>query len=1141
MLKQFRINLTERDKDPVVTFSKLKYFYDYSDICYIVDNLNPNNRTHEKLIYGCSTPKSISELGDTETLHTDKNDDLIKEINWALLSVRKFENEINSFVKLREQYENALLIGEYEESLKYIDAIERDICISLWSIEQRFILIEIQKGLKENTAFLTKINKDNKKWFIKYFSHFFSLKSEKEVSINQYKMSLARLLFKSYEDQNHMDLEYYNFKLNFLEVDSFQYLPAFLTFEGYHSIIDKYISLIRILQLEILKPKKEKKYSHALDSRLYYLSKKIKDSQIDKLQFALDTKFDWDYKISNIDKTTIIALDLYTSGNFVEAECKLLDIILECPKNIELYEVYIKTLILQNKKFNPIGKIKDSFQNRILMNLFKLFEKKDGNLESLNELQRIAYNLSSINSVSYTLINYYHYEEEGVKKMVPLAMLNSNFFNPKLLFQYCSNKTFKVVENKLGPSLTFDLLSLQNNVDLNRIKSHQSLSSQRKLILEANYYQETKSYAKAVKIWEKILLQKDLRDFQKESILINLFVCKEHLHLYDECIDLYVNQYFENAVLVKNIKVEEIKKEIKKRKYKIVKHTINLPIFYKLTDSEDYEIHTAYECFLQKNKFFTPKDLTLKVPQIEYVRLVFFLENICTLDIFKHSPFITSSKHKIDERISVCKFLLDINQSKADDYLNEIERLTKKQIIQKGIQEIDESKIYVNQNGIIETELKNIQPIYNRFKAIGELSSETNISIISLYSDKVLSFKNSKKNDGNEFSKDPQFDVFKDIFHYVLNKFLFSNYGLQQYLSARIRHGVLLGEIRPEFELLNLITEIEKGIDKYKPNDFWNVVLQFENETQYNKVQSIFGDFSRKIDTLINEEILSKFLQIKLENNNPEGWLDYTFEDFLLQIHYIPLKDSKNIDVFLNSIFDILWQRTEKNLEIVRENINEKIRDDFFKIILELENNLLTELDSIPEVLYNNITESRVNIENKLNKIASWFNITDSNISDFKMSKIIDVSLEYSQQSNINKAIDLELNLNDTDLIKGIFYPAFVDLFRIFLENSLKHSGFEEGERIPISISVFHSNGFLQIDIINSLSELIDINEIRSKIDSFVMDLNQSMIEGRSGFHKAMRIIKSDFNNDSNDMRMSIDEKNQFCVSISISSKNLLV
>jgi hypothetical protein len=39
ILRQFKIELLERDKNPVSSIYKLKYNYDYSDICFIVDNL----------------------------------------------------------------------------------------------------------------------------------------------------------------------------------------------------------------------------------------------------------------------------------------------------------------------------------------------------------------------------------------------------------------------------------------------------------------------------------------------------------------------------------------------------------------------------------------------------------------------------------------------------------------------------------------------------------------------------------------------------------------------------------------------------------------------------------------------------------------------------------------------------------------------------------------------------------------------------------------------------------------------------------------------------------------------------------------------------------------------------------------------
>ncbi|MBA7524799.1 hypothetical protein ES705_16943 [subsurface metagenome] len=166
LLKQFKIDLIERDKKPTLTFYKLKYNYDYSDICHIVDNLGTKNINYQNLLYGCSTPKTISELGDSKILYGESNDELEKEINWALLAIRKYNNGIQKFIDYKSKYESSLIIGEYEDAVKYLDKIDNDVCLSLWGIEQRFLLIEIQKGLKENTKFLNEINEKNKKWLM---------------------------------------------------------------------------------------------------------------------------------------------------------------------------------------------------------------------------------------------------------------------------------------------------------------------------------------------------------------------------------------------------------------------------------------------------------------------------------------------------------------------------------------------------------------------------------------------------------------------------------------------------------------------------------------------------------------------------------------------------------------------------------------------------------------------------------------------------------------------------------------------------------------------------------------------------------------------------------------------------------------
>lgn len=1136
--KKFKIEAFDKNKNPLLSFFNLKYNYDYPDICYIVDNLGESNATFNKIIYGCSIPKSIAELGDTKILSGESNDEFEKEINWSILAIRKYCTELNHFISLKNKYEKSFMLGDYDSASGLLDLIENEVCYSLWGIEQRFLLLDIQKGLKENTSYLNDINKENTKWFIKYFSHFFSVKSEKELSVNQYNLSLSRFLLKYLENDNHVDSAYYNFKLNFLQDKALSYLPKFLAFESYHSIIDRYLALIRIFQLEINNNEKDKK--EFIDSRLFYLSKKLNDDSIDRLRLIQGAELEWSFNPNSSDLEAIKILDFYTDGKFEQVEILLRNFLREHPLSIELYVVFVKSIIIQNKQLVFIGDNQESFQNKILLCLYDVLIKEKDISGSLIELRKIAYNLSSIFSISYFLVDMYNSEVENSKTFEYLSIINSSFLNPPILEHIKSKVNNNEILRKIGKSSTIDYLDFRKTNQITDITSS-NLPSFRKKVLTASFYQRNQNYQQAIIEWQAILCYDNIKNFQVVEAIQNLYFCKLSLGDYDYCIDLYVDTYFKNPSLVRNIDVAELKKQVKKQRYKSVTYSINLPLFYKLTDSVDYEIHTAYECFLLENDVELPSEYisNLESPNIKHL---FFLDSICTLDIFKHSPFIVSTNQKLNERITVCQFLMANDDKNKEEYRIEKERLTKKQIIQKGLQEIDESKIYVNEVGIIESELKNFKSIFNRYRALAELKTEKEISFIDLHSEKVLSFQygENDKELENAISKDPQFDIFKDMFYYIQDKFLFSKYGLQQYLSARIRHGVFIGEIRPEFELLNLITEKEKGGENYKNNRYWKYLTKNEKQENADKFQQSLSDFSRNVDSLISDEILSKYLQIKTIEQNEEGWLDYIFNESQLYIFYAKyFRDVTDFNKLVEFTFLLLWQKTHNNLEHIRSQITSDIKAKFYDLLTKLEVNITSSLGFLPQDIGNNINESRVKIENKLSKIARWFTITDSNISDFKFSKAIDVGYECVQNSYTEKVLKLDINDECTCLIKGTYFPSFVDLLRIFLENIMQHSGFDVGV-ISTSIKITETEHMLNVTLISPIEQGVDLDKLNEKIGSVKLDLGKSMEEKNSGFHKALRILKSDLNNDENEMILSISESNTFNVELLINTKELI-
>lgn len=1129
--RQFRIDLFEKDKNPRITFTKFKYSYNFFLACIIIDDFPPNN-SFDKWIYGESLPSDITAIGETNIIVS--NNKLEEEINWILISVRKYKNEINKFLVYKKQFETELIIGNYEKAEEILDLIDTQISLSLWSIENRFLLIELRKGLKENTGFLNDINTQNKKPFIRYLAHFYSTKAEKELSVNRYEVNLVKFLLPLIDKGFNADLDYYFFKLNPFVKNRYEHLSEILAFENYNSIIDKYTSLIKIFQLIITSlSDTDKELRSFIGNRLFYLDKKVKDNNIKILRTLVTDKFE-DIIFDPNDKYYIKILDSYTSGEYEKCQ-KMIEVALDLdPLIFELYPIYIKSLIQQRKVLN-YGK-KDSFQSQILSALFDLLKKEKNPVDSGIVLKKIAYNLSNISNISYSLIDIIKTEIENDNSFNKLSIINASFLNPQLSKIHSNPiKFLDFISKKIKESSTVNLFSLfaKENITLN-VKS--DIDPNRFNCYQASNYQIHENFFEASQIWEN-LLENETLNFKVEKALINLFFCKAKLGEFDSCINLFVKYYFKNKYLIQRLGVNLVKDEIKKAKYKNIIHSVELPIFFFLTNSEGYDIHTAYECFLLNNDCEKASELIDKIDLCDNY-LIFFLKNICNLEVFKHSPFITNTKNKFNERIKICQYLAKIDPQNKDEYKEEETLLSNRLIIQKGLQEIDESKIYVNQDSIILNELKDLKSIFNRYVSIAQLSTEKGITFINLGSERMynVSLQEEKTMD-IEFSKDPQYDIFKEMFYEIRDKFLYSKYGLKLNLSTRIRHGVLEGEIRSEFVLLNLITEKENASNVYKQNKYWRAALKaYNNEDDCIIFDKLISDFSHQIDSLIYDEILAKYLLIRTEKENPNGWLDYKYEEVELQVLYsLIYKKITSYNEFIDSIFKDLWIKTDKNLIEIQIKIKNEFRDKFFDTIFKFENMLQKSNIILPDELLTNLTVVKTKVENKLSKIASWFTITDSQISDFDLNKIVEVCCESLHNHYTSKKIVLDKNIRYNELFKGMYFTHLVYLLRIFFQNILDYSS---DDTVNIYLNVTKIKNMLQIEIENKLNEDEDIQELKEKI-KIEDDIKKSQLDKRSGLYKALNIVKTSFEDEENELNLDVID-NKFCVTVKLNLNKIL-
>jgi len=1142
-----------------IAYFKLKQSLPFPELCNAVDFLtNTLHKSRKELLLGKPLPENYSELGVLNEfpllgLYTDEGltpVELASELNSVLIGIRKYKYEINLFLKYKETYETYLLTGDYENAEKQLAKIETEICHSLWSLENRFVLKELSGKASENKEFLSQFNEsNNSKGITKYLAHYLSLRAEHSLSINRYfndlELSLNNL---KGTDTREAFQNYYRFKLTFLNHIDFSNYGEIIALDFSHSIIDRYFNLTKVLTnllavSSYLDETKEKKIAlkNYLQNRINYLIRKIDDPVLYKLKLlsgeALFPAFD-----IKKSQNEIKIIDNYTSGLYDIAEKELQKLLLVNPAQFDLYVLYIKSLIYQKKNFIPVGN-KKSLQNEILNDLFKIISVTTNPDQAAMNLLRIANNITSC-SLSYGITDFVYFQTQGKQERKLLSRISYNIANPIIydVFTEDADKLnfLNMLSEKFPNSITVEFFQ-------ERLKGLDYLIKYEKKIPEGKFkvelarkYQEKNDFLNAAKEWEFLISNyKDTAPIL-ETAIINLFQCYLKLDQPNKCIELFVDSFFFNNHIIDKIEVRELLNKIHSNKFHNVDKGINLPIFYTIVDADVVETQLAFELFNNSFGVEKPTQLLSRIDEFNEQKFMFFIEHTCSPKILMHSTSFENSKQRLEERLSIVNFIREKFPNNKN-IISEIKSIQNILVIQQGLIDLDESKIYVNEQGIIENELQDFQAIYERFEIISGITG--NKKFLWLEGGKLTTYSSQENTELEkiEYSNNPVFDIYMELFNAVKDKFLNSQFGIVAYLSTRIRHGVLVGELRPIFETHNLITLKEGNSSKYRRNNYWDLVYSNFSHTQKEQIQITLSDFASKIDGVIFD-LIKKQLQVYKPEINKEGWFNYEFDLNKLWYHSVAAIYSESFEDFVQGIFDVLWQRTDESLEFIREKIQNDILNQFNTYFDELEREIINQLgEQNSEPIRKSIKDCSTEIQTVIQKISRWFRRSEIKAADFKLSELINIVAEYATKSSWQKRLQLTREIHFDCNIKGEYKTHFADLIRIFLENIIKHSSENVFElKCKISSQVEQEN-ILKITIENDITDKDSIEALKSIWNGNTPDIDKLINEGKSGYHKASKILTSDLRCSKNEcLKTSISEdEKQFYVLLSIDIKDL--
>ena len=389
---------------------------------------------------------------------------------------------------------------------------------------------------------------------------------------------------------------------------------------------------------------------------------------------------------------------------------------------------------------------------------------------------------------------------------------------------------------------------------------------------------------------------------------------------YLNAIRLFVDCFFENEYLFERLLGGNYIKIPMRVRDNTIEADLYYVVFVHLLNRNDYSRQIrAYNNYLELNHFATIFD-ALKAFEKDVNRLnTFFFYSICSIALLKRD--VSLCERNItpeDARLKILGTLYRISPLKQ--YSTEINNISTFEVMRDNLNSINKSRINVDVDKILQQHREQWQETYQKYLKLSR-SSHKFIGIDFSEQEANIQFNKLAESLNIQIKNSPQISqetlVLRSILEQILEECLFSTqYGLETYLSSRIRHGYCRGQLTSFLRELHLVSLRDKDDDSYHVNPFWDGEFTTDKRVLL-QVKNVLSDFTALIEKKI-DEICKEWLRIKYKDNS-NGMFDYsTLTDIcIVACQREPVEE---FSIFYNRIVSLFWAKTNVLLKEIREN-----------------------------------------------------------------------------------------------------------------------------------------------------------------------------------------------------------------------------
>lgn len=1059
-------------------------------------------------ILGMDYPKSPMDLKkNTQVIPFDN---INKELRWASERLRLNKHKIEEYLELSESFERSLLVGDYSNTEDILEEIQNKYGYSYWLIENKIAFLQEYKGLEAQKSFSDEIIGEYPNTFTSYITYYVSQRNEDSVTPFRFAGRFQDIIHSS---KFSVDVKSYLLFRILEQTDYTENAPLYiLTHEESSSIIDLYESYIWLC-MKIVGLGPSAAYYNEFCAAIGFISD-FSDYRVKKL-ILLTGEPEYKYA-EKLQKRDLYYESCYLMGNVEGSYIAARQAYENNPLEIPALITFSRLVALREAS----GTINGGLAEKISSKLISIFSLDTDAERSAIDSLKITINYRYL-SFSAAIENIAF---EVLTESVPLvgghltfSIFGSRTLNPcdvvALPIKY-REKYLQICEEVYGKQLIIEWQRLvhlgmisegsvleDDVIDLGSLINkfiHQKYNEFVELYKDRKYSNDSIYYESLRRIYCYSLVRSERLEAAIDY-MVPICLSKEISQLYLPIVEL-----------LQGVEWNTLRRYANKLSTSII-----LYIYSKTATDSSAQTHLRYACedFLIANEVCRPSELKGIEHTFQLDHLVYYLRYVCVPSVLDISTVYSSSNEVDRERLKICSFLSEIDKKNEEIYRDEIHRLTTKQKIGEGLDYLDRTKLYVNEELLkswANRELKESFDRYKDYQKAGIGNEESGFS--SAFNDYMKEGK-PLPNEYLTVPKNESGTLLIDIIDTLKKEFLNNpEFGLDHYLSMRIRHGTLLGVLRGPMEAHQVIFQKDSLAGGYVDGTIiFDDLLNLKEEEKISVHEQV-ALFSEKYDELLDETI-KEYLQI-VSDDKPLGIFDITINAIVFYALKEDLVKSESFEEFIDVCLALFWQLLEPSLINAREHFQIYMKKRIESILDSLDSKLSTKLSGREyRVIYGEYRQAWTQVQTAIDQISGWFEKPkESSITSFSLEQVLEIALETIRSMRAGFTPMVERKLDPQLFLQSQDVAIICDILFIIMDNVAKHSG--KGESPKVSFDIHYNQAKeIVIHVVNDVdcsANCAANQETLKNIERQIRSGNYRKaltLEGGTGFIKIKKIV----------------------------------